>query len=530
MQKFSIVCENDALGETLLAEKPVSIGRHPDNDIVLHDDLASRFHCVLEPDGNGGYQVRDLGSRNGVKVNDEKVERAMLRSGDILRVGGHVFRVRAAGGGKKATVVGKEEARWAVELAQTIEALPPKGVLESITLIDAAGAVSEALAGQGPGALAVRLMLLTASKARATDIHFEPKGEAHQIRMRVDGVMAPIVKLPNQVGELTMGLIKAACHLKSAGREAVLEGHFSATLQSRRVDYRASFTPSVHGQKLVVRVLDLRDTPTSMSDLGLAPYMLERIKRVCDQSSGMLLVVGPTGSGKTTTLYNCMRAIDREKRNVITIEDPVEYHIPGITQIPADHARGNTFGALLRSVLRQDPDVILLGEIRDEETAKTGMQAAMTGHLVFSTLHARDTIGAVFRLLDLGVEPYLVANSLSLILAQRLVRVLCDECKRPMRMTPGQATRLGRFGEGRTEVYTATGCAKCLRTGYRGRRAVCELLEFSEELRDVVLRDASITGIRRIAEAGHFTTLQQSGFQLVARGVSSIEEVEQAVA
>ncbi|MEC9373974.1 MAG: ATPase, T2SS/T4P/T4SS family, partial [Planctomycetota bacterium] len=230
--------------------------------------------------------------------------------------------------------------------------------------------------------------------------------------------------------------------------------------------------------------------------------------------------------GKTTTLYNCMRGIDTTRRNVITIEDPVEYQIEGITQIPADHDRGNTFNSLLRSVLRQDPDVILLGEIRDEETARTAMQAAMTGHLVFSTLHARDTIGSVFRLLDLGVERYLVANSLNLVLAQRLIRLLCEHCKRASPMTPAVANRMGRYGSGIREVYSATGCKRCLSTGYRGRQAIFELLDFNDELRDVVLREPSIQAMRKVIEQGLFTTLGQSGWQLVGKGQTSVEEVE----
>jgi type II secretory ATPase GspE/PulE/Tfp pilus assembly ATPase PilB-like protein len=210
----------------------------------------------------------------------------------------------------------------------------------------------------------------------------------------------------------------------------------------------------------------------------------------------------------------------------VTIEDPVEYQLDNITQIPIDEAKGNTFGGLLRSVLRQDPDVILVGEVRDEETARTAMQAAMTGHLVFSTVHAKDTIAAVFRLLDLKVEPYLVANSLDLVLAQRLVRILCDHCKRPTSIPPGVATRLGKHLQGRNEMYSATGCPRCLRTGYRGRRALFELLEFNDELRDVVLREPTIAAMKKVIEQGLFTTLAQFGWRLVADGATTLEEVD----
>jgi general secretion pathway protein E len=314
--------------------------------------------------------------------------------------------------------------------------------------------------------------------------------------------------------------------MRSAARDAVQEGHFSAKFADRRVEYRVSFTPSVYGQKLVLRVLDDRALPKSIHDLGMAGYMTDRLKRITSQDHGLLLVAGPTGSGKTTTLYTALRDIDRESRNVVTIEDPVEYQISNVTQIPIDESKGNNFGALLRSVLRQDPDVILVGEIRDEETARTAMQAAMTGHLVFSTVHAKDTISATFRLLDLKVEPYLVANALDLVLGQRLVRVLCDNCKRGSPISPGQATRLGRFIAGKREMFVATGCPKCLKTGYRGRRAIYELLDFNDELRDVILKEPTIAAMKKVIEQGLFTTLAQFGWKLVAEGITTLEEVD----
>ncbi len=520
-----------------VADSPVTIGRHPDNTICLHDDRASRFHCVVEPDGGGGYRIRDLGSRNGTRVNQAKIAEQALAAGDTVRVGDHEFTVEA----EPAPADGREPRRrgrrgdgerggdepWAVELNRALDSLPPKAEREDpIVLLDATGVATDTLEGTGEGPRAMKLLLQLASKARATDIHVEPKVETAHLRLRVDGQMVTIAELPERVGSLVGGLVKAACLMGVAGRDAMQEGHFSTRYPDRRVEYRVSFTPSVHGQKLVIRILDQRDIPHALDELGLAGYMHERVRRTCEQDHGLLLVCGPTGSGKTTTLYNALRHIDRSARNVVTIEDPVEYQLDHVTQIPIDEHRGNTFNTLLRSVLRQDPDVILVGEIRDEETARTAMQAAMTGHLVFSTVHAKDTISAVFRLLDLKVEPYLVANSLDLVLAQRLVRVLCESCRRPVPVTPGQATRLGRFLGGRVQVHAPTGCARCLRTGYRGRRAIFELLDFNDELRDVVLRDPSITAMKKIIEQGLFTTLVQSGWKLVAEGVTSLEEVD----
>ncbi|MBL9030531.1 MAG: Flp pilus assembly complex ATPase component TadA [Phycisphaerae bacterium] len=528
-------------GRTIRVEaEPVTIGRHPDNAVCLHDEKLSRFHCVIEPMG-GGFQVRDLQSRNGTRLNEQKIDASPITPGDTLRVGDHEFiaeflesapaprKGKAGTGARGAAAVPATEGTWAAEFERLLSALPPKDAREEpIQLIDAGGTPSEALTGAGDGPTAMLLLLQIASKAHATDIHLEPKGETTNARMRVDGQMVTLGEMPRRVGDLISGLVKTACQMTQAARDAVQEGHFSAKFPDRRVEFRISFTPSVHGQKLVLRVLDERDIPRSLDELGLAGYMFDRLRRTCQQDHGLLLVCGPTGSGKTTTLYNALRQIDRYSRNVVTIEDPVEYQLDNVTQIPVNTAgtKENTFGSLLRSVLRQDPDVILVGEIRDEETARTAMQAAMTGHLVFSTVHSKDTISAVFRLLDLKVEPYLVANSLDLVLAQRLVRVLCDSCKRAIPVLPGVATRLGKFLGGKTQMMAATGCGRCLRTGYRGRRAIFELLDFTDDLRDVILRDPSIQAMKKVIEQGHFTTLAQSGWKLVADGVTTLDEVD----
>ncbi len=532
MAIFRLACTNTRVQPVELSGEPVSLGRHPENTIPLpEDDVASRFHCVIEPDHQGGYVLKDLGSRNGTRVNGTKVGEHRLSPRDVIIVGKHTFEVKVE---EEAPQLVKKKPRetargsvpaWATELRSVVDSLPPKAVLdENITIIDASGKPSDALTGEGEGPQCVRLLLLMAQKARATDVHFEPKGENFSVRVRVDGQMVTIVDLPNAVGELSLGLIRAACQMRQAARDAVLDGHFGCRFRERRVDYRASLTPTVHGPKLVLRILDSRIAPQTLADLHVPPYMYDRLKKITQQETGLLLVSGPTGSGKTTTLYNAIKEIDRGTSNVITIEDPVEYSLEGVTQIPV--TQNTSFSELLRSVLRQDPDVILVGEIRDEETARVAMQAAMTGHVVFSTVHAKDTIGAVFRLLDLGVEGYLVANSLDVVVAQRLMRVLCDTCKRPVRITPGQATRLGRFLEGKNEVFAATGCPRCLRTGFTGRKAIFEMLEFNDDLRDCILHAPSIQKMKGIIEQGVFTTLQQSGWLMAARGQTTLDEAE----
>ncbi|MFI4914912.1 MAG: ATPase, T2SS/T4P/T4SS family [Phycisphaerales bacterium JB060] len=543
--------------------REVTIGRHPSNTVRLADDKASRHHCAVRSDASGRYMAVDLDSRNGTRVNEVKIQQSYLDEGDVLRVGGHEFLVELLAGEpedegadpgdsstatatrtrkKRGSTTSAAQTSWAKEIRRTIGSLPPAGELaEDVTILNASGGRTGALNGESPGPVAVRLLLASADKSRATDIHFEPRGETYQARLRVDGQMVPLAELPSSAGVLACNLIKTACELEVSGKQAIHDGTMSAVFggegeggDDRRVEYRVSFTPAVGGQKLVMRVLDGRGVPHSIDSLGLAPYMQPRIRKVVSKDAGMLLVCGPTGSGKTTTLHNCVREIDRERKNVITIEDPVEYKLSGVTQIPVDDKQGLGFSGLLRSVLRQDPDVILVGEIRDDETARTAMQAAMTGHLVFSTVHAKDTVAAIFRLLDLGVEPYLVANSLDLVLAQRLVRVLCTNCRREVPLSPGQASKLGATlskhsgaSSKANHVYTPTGCAQCLRTGFVGRRAIFELLEFNDSLRDIVLREPSIQAIKKVIEADLFTTLRSFGLRLAAQGVTSLEEVDQ---
>ena len=545
----------------VLDGREVTIGRHPSNTVRLADEKASRHHCSIRPDASGRYIVIDLDSRNGTRVNEVKVKQSHLDEGDVVRVGGHEFLVETrpeheeyftADDDEADTITATRTTRrksspkasansaaWAKEIRRAIESLPPKGqVNDSISILNASGQKSGALNGDSPGPVAVRLLLASANKSRATDIHLEPRGDTYNARLRVDGQMVPLAELPASAGTLACNLIKTACELEVAGKQAIHDGTMSAVFDvdgaDHRVEYRVSFTPAVGGQKLVMRVLDGRGVPHSVDDLGLAPYMMPRIKRVLSKDQGMLLVCGPTGSGKTTTLHNCVREIDRERKNVVTIEDPVEYKLEGVTQIPVDDKQGLGFHGLLRSVLRQDPDVILVGEIRDEETARTAMQAAMTGHLVFSTVHAKDTVAAIFRLLDLGVEPYLVANALDLVLAQRLVRVLCTNCRRQVPLSPGEASKIGATLSKHTaasnranHVYTPTGCAACLRTGFVGRRAIFELLEFNDALRDIVLQEPSIQAIKKVIEADLFTTLRTFGLRLAAQGITSLEEVNQ---
>jgi type II secretory ATPase GspE/PulE/Tfp pilus assembly ATPase PilB-like protein len=341
--------------------------------------------------------------------------------------------------------------------------------------------------------------------------------------------MVEVCELDAEAAKRLSSLVKVLCDIDMTKKAIVQEGHFSANAPGRRVDYRISFTPSMFGQKLVVRVLDPKNAPQTLRDLELPDWMMLKIRDTVKQDTGMLLVTGPTGSGKTTTLYAGLRQVDASLRNVITIEDPVEYEVAGVTQIPVDEDQGASFHSLLRSCLRQDPDVIVLGEIRDRDTATTAMQAATTGHLVLSTIHAKDAIGTVFRLLDLGCEPYLVASTLNLVLAQRLVRKLCRHCKEAKRATPEQIRQLGRTVEGISHLYTPAGCPECFGTGYAGRRGLFELLAATDDLRDVILNNPNIADIKKVIELTVFTSLREAGFRLVTEGITSMDEIARVI-
>jgi general secretion pathway protein E len=526
---------------------PISVGRHPDNQIQFNDDGLSRKHCVFER-RQDGWWVTDLGSRNGTKLNGVRITTASMSSGDVVRVGNLEIRfmspesvakaaaaAAASGARGAATVDGSSRATTGYEAAirRVCDAALSKQFGETdIALVDARGNTLHAAASDDGDAPAesvqiMRLLLLACFRSRASDLHMEPKPDKANIRIRVDGVMVTLVEdLPINVFRKIIGVVRVLCQFDQSVKAEVLDGHFNVQVKSRRVDYRVSLTPAVHGMKLVLRVLDPANAPSRLHELGMLPWMFEKLRAVCNRDAGLVLACGPTGSGKTTSLYSCLREIDLEQRNAITIEDPVEYQIDGATQIPIDSKQGHTFGGLLRSILRQDPDVILVGEIRDVETANVAMQAAMTGHLVFSTVHARDTIGSVFRLLDLGVEPYLVANALDIVFAQRLVRVLCPTCRRQVAPTLAQQLKMGKGIEGMTTIFEPGGCAFCLDTGYYGRRAIFELLEMNDMLREVVLKQPTPQQIREVLRNGLFTSLQGYGFQMVSNGITSYEEID----
>lgn len=381
--------------------------------------------------------------------------------------------------------------------------------------------------GTGDGPHLLGLITLIAFQSRTSDMHFEPSADGVDLRMRIDGTLVHLVTIPKEYVRKLYGIIKVLCETKMGANQEVQEGSYSTVAPKRRSDYRVSFTPSVHGQKLAIRVLDADNAPQKLSQLGAPKKFVRIIDSVMTQNAGMVLMCGPTGSGKTTTLYSMLRSVDFKSRNVMTLEDPVEYQIDGITQINIDSEHGKGFGEMLPALLRQDPDVLLIGEIRDGISAKIAMQATMTGHLVLSTLHAPDTLATVHRLLDLNADPNMVASALDLIMSQRLLRTLCEDCKRRRRPDKEDKRRLG--GSVRDAIFEEAGCKKCLGTGYLGRRAIFELLDVKKQVGDALHDRLSIPELRKKVAATDFISLRQNGYSLVGQGVTTFEEVDRVI-
>ncbi len=373
----------------------------------------------------------------------------------------------------------------------------------------------------------VNQVLRDAIELRASDIHLEPFEHEFQIRYRVDGVLQTI-PVPAQIKRFQPAIVsrlKILSHLNIAEKRLPQDGRLKIRLDSNDVDIRVSVIPMLHGEAVVLRLLRQNSTLLGMGEMGMDARELKSFRRVLGLPHGIILVTGPTGSGKTTTLYTALNEINDQVRKIITIEDPIEYQLKGINQIQVSEKSGLTFARGLRSILRHDPDVILVGEIRDRETAQIAVQASLTGHLVFSTLHTNDAPGAVTRLIDMGVEPYLVASSLEAVLAQRLVRVLCKHCKQPD-TSPTTAAIKAQIGiPADTTVFRAVGCRECRNTGYHGRRAIFEWMDIDNELRQLVLKNVSSGEIAAQARRNGLRVLSEDGWRLVCAGVTTPEEV-----
>jgi type IV pilus assembly protein PilB len=393
--------------------------------------------------------------------------------------------------------------------------------------------VSDSIDDDAPIVRFVNLLVSQAIQDKASDIHIEPGEHNLRVRYRIDGVLHEMQRAPKSIQNGVISRLKIMSDIDIAERRKPQDGRMSVSHGGRQIDLRVATLPTVWGEKIVMRILDNSSTTMSLHDLNLLDYNYEAYKKSYSKPYGMILVTGPTGSGKSTTLYTTLNSVARPEINVITVEDPVEYRMKDINQVQVNVKAGLTFASALRSILRSDPDVVLLGEIRDHETAQIAIEASLTGHLVLSTLHTNDAPSAITRLTEMGIEPFLVGSALDCVVAQRLARRLCDRCKAPGEYTPEHLEGL-KFGFDPLlplpKLYQPVGCQNCSKTGYRGRIAVHEVMTVSESIERLAVDRASSADIGRAARAEGMITLRDDGWEKVRMGLTSIEEILRVVA
>ncbi len=386
----------------------------------------------------------------------------------------------------------------------------------------------EELAFQAPVVRLVNYLLTEAVLKGASDIHIEPYEKRVRVRFRIDGVLEEQMTVSNKMRDAIVARVKIMSKLNVVERRVPQDGRIKMRVKNKEIDLRVSTVPTVTGEKVVMRLLDKSGLVLDLDLLGFEPEQKELFERIIKNPYGMILLTGPTGSGKTTTLYSALKILNTPQVNIMTVEDPVEYNFEGINQVNVNEAVGLTFASALRAFLRQDPDIILVGEIRDTETVDIAIKAALTGHLVFSTLHTNNAPATVTRLIDMGVEPFLVSSSLLLVVAQRLVRKICTYCKEEYKPSKEVLERLGIEDDG-TVFYRGSGCAHCRYTGYKGRIGVYELMEITPDIRKAIVRGASEDEIRELAKAQGMVELKEAGLMKARRGITTLEEVLRAV-
>ena len=378
------------------------------------------------------------------------------------------------------------------------------------------------------GIEAARDMLEEAISERSSDIHIEPQADGCRVRFRIDGVLQERLTFVRADGLRVVAALKTLAQIDVAEKRKAQDGRFRVRTGTSEVDFRAATTSAIHGEKMVLRILDRKTGVLGLGELGMHPHMMERFDRVIHSRHGIILAAGPTGSGKTSTLYAALSRLDRKRLNIMSIEDPVEYELEGATQIPVNVKAGVSYEAGLRSILRQDPDVIFVGEMRDAEAAKITIRAALTGHLVFSSLHAKNAVGTIARLQEIGVERYQISSSLLMVVAQRLVRVLCKECSEAYAATGEELNEIGLDFEPGSRIYRAVGCETCDSTGYQGRTGIFELLVMDEELRKAVNEGANEQVLLKMASGKGLRSYYCDGAEKILLGITSVEEVMQA--
>lgn len=449
------------------------------------------------------FLLDEIKRRLGVK----SIKHVLVTTGDVLSI---IETLTEADGGEDYDID---------EILSNVDEDDVEVVKEEEEDVDAEEAASS------PVVRFVNHIIQTALKEGASDIHIEPDEKVLRVRFRIDGILFDVMNPPKRMFAAITSRIKIMANLDIAERRLPQDGRIRATVLGRKIDLRVSTVPTPKGEKTVMRILDTRSINVSLDELGFSPDILSIWKNQVSQPHGIVLVTGPTGSGKTTTLYASIKQLDIRKLNISTVEDPVEYNLAGITQIQAHEKIGMTFGVALRALLRQDPDVIMLGEVRDMETATIAIQAALTGHLVLSTLHTNDAPSSITRLINIGVEAFLVGAAVNSVLAQRLVRRNCEHCKAKFKCTPEMEDILTMHGVSTSKLMKGEGCQRCRETGYNGRVGLYEMLVLDDQLRDSIARSPNVTELRRTCIERGMVTLREDGFIKVADGKTTVEEI-----
>lgn len=375
----------------------------------------------------------------------------------------------------------------------------------------------------------VNLIILKAIKDRASDIHIEPDRYKFRVRYRIDGVLYEVMTPKRELHPAVVSRLKIMAKLDIAEKRLPQDGRIQVYMEGRSVDLRFSSLPGIFGEKVVLRILDKKGAVLDINQVGFSPETLEQVKTLIRKPFGLILVTGPTGSGKTTTLYSAITFLNSLEKNLVTIEDPVEYQLDIINQNQVDEAVGLTFAKILKHVLRQDPDVVMVGEIRDRETAEIAIQASLTGHLVLSTIHTNDSASTLNRLIDMGIEPYLLASSLTAVMAQRLVRAVCPECSTSYAPPPALLEQLGWENEGALRLVKGKGCPDCYDSGYKGRAAIFELLEVDADLKSLILKNPSVNEVREYQQTVGSPSLRMAGLEKAKQKLTTVEEVLRSV-
>ncbi|HTU96379.1 MAG TPA: ATPase, T2SS/T4P/T4SS family [Solirubrobacteraceae bacterium] len=471
---------------------------------LLPPDVARR--CELVPvarEGDNTLVVAMADPANVVAIDDVEIQTGMsiqvavATRDDILAVIANMTRLDSA-----VTEVVEEDSLAEVEMFDVHDA-----------------------ATETPIVKLVNALLSQAVTHGASDVHFEAETREMRVRIRVDGVLEEIARIPGRMVPGVVSRIKIMCELDISERRLPQDGRVGLNVDGKQIDIRVVTLPTVHGESVVMRILDRSNVLIEIPKLGLDDFSLNRLKGATGHAHGSVLVTGPTGSGKSTTLYAVLNSLNTPDKNIVTIEDPVEYQLDGVTQVAVNARSGLTFAAGLRAMMRADPDIIMVGEIRDRETAQISIEAALTGHLLLSTLHTNDAPSSITRLVEMGIEPFLVASSVRCVIAQRLARLLCTGCKRPVTLEASVLARSGFHVDHDISGYEAGGCPRCSGSGYRGRVGIYEIMPVSDEIRDLALHSASADKIMDTARAEGMRTLREDAFEKVRHGVTSVDEV-----